>query len=321
MDGDYRKSIAGLPALATGLSGCASTGQAPVEDRSLPNSSRPRASASAAVKTQSAAWGTYRVQRGDTIYSIAFRHGARLSRARRNGTASTRRTRFIRVGNCGLHRPVPARNEPLQPRRRPRPLRLRRRRNRDPPSPSRARQLRPLPRRCRRLPRRRLLRRQLRRRQRPAHRPRPRRTPSPQLAMSPGAGPRTAAWSARLLAGDPIRQGIDIAGQPGAPVRAAADGTVVYSGNGLIGYGELIIVKHSPAFLSAYGHNRKRLVQEGDNVKARPDDRRDGLERREPQRAALRDSQATASRPTRSTSCRAAERHIRVRRRNADPAA
>jgi lipoprotein NlpD len=70
------------------------------------------------------------------------------------------------------------------------------------------------------------------------------------------------------VAGDPMRQGIDIAGQSGAPVRAAADGTVVYSGNGLIGYGELIIVKHNPAFLSAYGHNRKRLVQEGDRVKA-----------------------------------------------------
>jgi lipoprotein NlpD len=70
------------------------------------------------------------------------------------------------------------------------------------------------------------------------------------------------------LAGDPVRQGIDIAGASGAPVRAAADGTVVYSGNGLIGYGELIIVKHNAAFLSAYGHNRKRLVKEGDRVKS-----------------------------------------------------
>ncbi len=70
------------------------------------------------------------------------------------------------------------------------------------------------------------------------------------------------------MAGDPTRQGIDIAGKSGDPVRAAADGTVVYSGNGLIGYGELIIVKHSPAFLSAYGHNRKRLVKEGDRVSA-----------------------------------------------------
>ena len=53
-----------------------------------------------------------------------------------------------------------------------------------------------------------------------------------------------------------MKQGIDIAGKAGAPVKAAADGTVVYSGNGLIGYGELVIVKHSPGFLSAYGHNQ-----------------------------------------------------------------
>ena len=80
----------------------------------------------------------------------------------------------------------------------------------------------------------------------------------------PAAGPVVVTY----VAGDQTRQGIDIAGKAGDPVRAAADGTVVYSGNGLIGYGELIIVKHSPAFLSAYGHNRKRLVKEGDRVTA-----------------------------------------------------
>ncbi|HXS72771.1 MAG TPA: peptidoglycan DD-metalloendopeptidase family protein [Rhodanobacteraceae bacterium] len=62
--------------------------------------------------------------------------------------------------------------------------------------------------------------------------------------------------------------GLDIAGNAGDPVRAAADGVVVYSGNGLIGYGELIIIKHSDSYLSAYGHNRKRLVQEGEHVRA-----------------------------------------------------
>jgi len=70
------------------------------------------------------------------------------------------------------------------------------------------------------------------------------------------------------IAGDQTKQGIDIAGKSGDAVFAAADGTVVYSGNGLIGYGELIIIKHSPSFLSAYGHNSKRLVKEGDRVKA-----------------------------------------------------
>ena len=68
--------------------------------------------------------------------------------------------------------------------------------------------------------------------------------------------------------GNPTRQGIDIAGYAGVPVRAAADGTVVYSGSGLVGYGELIIIKHNDQWLSAYGHNRKRLVSEGGVVKA-----------------------------------------------------
>lgn len=68
--------------------------------------------------------------------------------------------------------------------------------------------------------------------------------------------------------GDPTRQGIDIAGKGGQPVRAAADGVVVYSGSGLVGYGELVIVKHNDQWLSAYGHNRARLVNEGQLVKA-----------------------------------------------------
>ena len=68
--------------------------------------------------------------------------------------------------------------------------------------------------------------------------------------------------------GDPTRQGVDIAGSSGQPVRAASDGVVVYSGSGLVGYGELVIVKHNEQWLSAYGHNRARLVNEGQVVKA-----------------------------------------------------
>jgi len=70
------------------------------------------------------------------------------------------------------------------------------------------------------------------------------------------------------VAGDQTRQGVDIAGKAGDPVTAAAEGNVVYSGNGLVGYGELIIIKHNDTFLSAYGHNRKRLVEEGQHVTA-----------------------------------------------------
>lgn len=63
------------------------------------------------------------------------------------------------------------------------------------------------------------------------------------------------------------KKGVDIKGQLGQPVIAAADGEVVYSGKGLIGYGNLIIVKHSSAYLSAYGHNRVLLIREGERVK------------------------------------------------------
>ncbi len=67
--------------------------------------------------------------------------------------------------------------------------------------------------------------------------------------------------------GDRTRQGVRIGVAEGAPVAAAADGTVVYSGSGLKGYGNLIIVKHNARYLSAYGFNRELLAREGDRVK------------------------------------------------------
>ncbi|MDX2419003.1 MAG: peptidoglycan DD-metalloendopeptidase family protein [Xanthomonadales bacterium] len=69
-----------------------------------------------------------------------------------------------------------------------------------------------------------------------------------------------------FVAGNPARNGLDIAGKEGQAITASSAGQVVYSGNGLIGYGELIIVKHSEKMLSAYAHNRVRLVKEGDQV-------------------------------------------------------
>jgi len=62
------------------------------------------------------------------------------------------------------------------------------------------------------------------------------------------------------------RKGIDIAGKLGQPIMASASGRVVYSGNGLRGYGKLIIIKHNSTYLSAYAHNEKILVKEGQKV-------------------------------------------------------
>lgn len=61
-------------------------------------------------------------------------------------------------------------------------------------------------------------------------------------------------------------KGIDIEAQSGDPVQAAADGEVVYSGNGLIGYGNLLIVKHDDLYLSAYANNASLQVTEGQKV-------------------------------------------------------
>jgi len=80
--------------------------------------------------------------------------------------------------------------------------------------------------------------------------------------------PTSGQIISRFVGGEPTRQGIGVAGNAGQAVVATADGEVVYSGSGLIGYGELIIVRHSDTFLSAYGHNRQRLVSEGQKVKA-----------------------------------------------------
>lgn len=65
----------------------------------------------------------------------------------------------------------------------------------------------------------------------------------------------------------PKNKGINIAGRLGEPVYAAASGMVVYSGDGLRSYGNLIIIKHNSSYLSAYAHNDRMLVKEGDAVR------------------------------------------------------
>ena len=102
----------------------------------------------------------------------------------------------------------------------------------------------------------------------------PTQTPPQSSGTAPAQSAVSWRWPAdgqlvsRYVEGDPTKQGIGVGGSAGQAVRAAGDGTVVYSGSGLVGYGELVIIKHDEQWLSAYGHNRKRLVGEGDRVKA-----------------------------------------------------
>ena len=90
-------------------------------------------------------------------------------------------------------------------------------------------------------------------------------TPRPR-----GRQPFRSIWPAQ---GEVIRsfdgktsKGIDIGNVPGTKVVAAAGGTVVYAGNGLRGYGNMLIVKHDSEYLTAYAHNRALLVKEGQSV-------------------------------------------------------
>ncbi|NWD50161.1 peptidoglycan DD-metalloendopeptidase family protein [Pseudomonas gingeri] len=94
-------------------------------------------------------------------------------------------------------------------------------------------------------------------------------TPTPP----PGPAPKGWAWPSngiligKFSSNGSLNKGIDIAGDLGQPVLAASDGSVVYAGSGLRGYGELVIIKHSDTYVSAYGHNRRLLVREGQQVK------------------------------------------------------
>lgn len=187
------------------------------------------------------AW--YRVERGDTLYSIAFRYGLdwrELASWNDVGSPYT-----IRPGQ-ELRMSAPPPSPPRQSV------------SSDAPAPD------PAP------------------SDNPPQRPEPK--PSPSVAEPAGASAApSASGSTRSVGGvawqwptkgrlarsfDPsdTRKGIGLAGTVGQDVLAAAAGQVVYSGTALIGYGELIIIKHSDKLLSAYGHNRRRLVGEGDRV-------------------------------------------------------
>ena len=97
-------------------------------------------------------------------------------------------------------------------------------------------------------------------------------TPAPVIA--PGSDDVDWAWpiqpvpKGKLIAMfTDANKGVDIAGGKGTPILASAPGKVVYSGAGLRGYGRLVIIKHNATWLSAYAHNEKILVAEGEEVK------------------------------------------------------
>lgn len=241
-----RTASAFLSVVVVVVAGCASTPPAPVEDRSLGGHQASRGSGSTRSDGD-----VYRVRRGDTLYSIAFRNGLDYRELARSNRIDPPFTIFpgqeIRLGGSP---PVRQENAASSPR----PVSSAPAASANPSTPAVVASSKPPPAPVK-----------------PAVASRPAPPPSADSAANSNLvwrWPAEGQVVATYVSGDQTRQGINIAGKSGDPVRATADGEVVYSGNGLIGYGELVIVKHDSTLLSAYGHNRRRLVQEGDKVKA-----------------------------------------------------
>ncbi|MGD9600579.1 MAG: peptidoglycan DD-metalloendopeptidase family protein [Gammaproteobacteria bacterium] len=247
-DGDHVLHIATAIATVVVLTGCASQPPAPIEQlptRTVSPASVPRAPRPAAPSPDAGV--TYRVQSGDTLYAIAWRLGVDFrSLARWNGIRDADR---IFVGQLLRTQPpttVQARRAPPAP---------------DPLQAGSGMAIRP-----------------------PSADTPSANPAKPTAGATPSAGPAEAPvrpapatptkhqwlWPAEGAAKRAVSAtgsiGLEIRGNRGQPVRAASNGQVVYAGSGLRGYGQLLIVKHDESFLSAYAHNDKLLVAEGQQV-------------------------------------------------------
>lgn len=207
------------------LTGCAGSHHAPVVDRYGGHA------------TVSGSRSVHVVARGDTLYSIAWRHGKDF---RQLAAANNIRPPYtiypgqqIRLDGASVAAKPPA------PVSKPAPA---------PQTGSRA----SAP---------------------SASHPAPAPAPAPaKPAVSAGViawqWPASGNLISRYVAGSVSAKGIVIGGNSGDPVRASAAGVVVYRGSGLTGYGNLLIIKHDDRWLSAYAHNERMLVSEGEKVKA-----------------------------------------------------
>lgn len=213
------------------LLGCSSSAKAPVGERGKPSPTNP---------------GTHRVSKGESLYSIAWKYGVDYKElAKWNGIKSPYIIHVNQIVRTESPAPVtrtPLKTESVTPV----------------PLPATTQKSKPI--------------------QKPvpapvAKKPAPR-TPPKKSAKTLSTGKPVWQWPAQgrvvrtFDARSAGKKGIAIAGKRNAPVRAAADGRVVYRGSGLVGYGRLIIVKHNNNYLSAYGHNQEFMIDEGDQVQA-----------------------------------------------------
>jgi lipoprotein NlpD len=246
--------------LSCALAACTVRGvrEAPIVDKSRPPTSASAAApatapAAAAPAQRAATNGTYVVQRGDTLYSIAVAFGQdyrdlarwnNLEDPTKLAVGQTLRvvppegeTPGVVVGVVAVNPSAPTETRPLEPTPLPVPSAA-------PPAAPTAPATEPVP--------------------------PPKPTPAPAKPAVAESG-LLWQWPAAGKVIEPFAEGrskgIGIAGAEGDPVLAAGDGEVVYSGSGLRGYGNLVIIKHSDDFISAYAHNRQILVKQGQAVR------------------------------------------------------
>jgi lipoprotein NlpD len=217
--------------LLSALLGCGSSPPAPVEDRNR------RAAADSRL---------YTVQRGDTLYSIAFRYGLDYRGVAAANSIPGPYTIFPGQKIYLKEAPVPVATKASSSKSSSTPQRA---------STSAAKV---------------------------SKQPTPtvtKTSPTKSTTVAPAktpvySGRNVSAWrwptSGSVTRGysSSVHKGIDIGGKRGDSVVAVAEGKVVYAGTGIVGFGELLIVKHNELYLSAYGHNDRLLVGEGDLVKA-----------------------------------------------------
>jgi lipoprotein NlpD len=276
-----RLALAALVLLAL-LAGCTTRAPAPVDDRRPQAQAKPAAKPAAGAAAQP---GSYTVKRGDTLYSIALEHGVDYRElARWNGMDDPARIRVgqelrvsapeekpaagVQVGSVHQAgeveaRPIGAPAGAAAPiadgamKTSPKALRM----------PYSEQNLAAL--------------------SKPAATPVamvPAPSPAPPPSQAPAQAPAAAAapaveraadaidfiWPAkgRVVAGfsEPRNKGVDIAGNAGDPVYAAAAGRVIYVGQGIPGLGKFIVVRHENGFNTVYAHNRENLVKMDQNL-------------------------------------------------------
>ncbi|RTE66906.1 LysM peptidoglycan-binding domain-containing protein [Amphritea opalescens] len=228
------------------LSACGSNSRyTPIDERSIGGRQPVKV-----VSSQSP--GQYRVRRGDTLYSIAFRYGLDFKQlARRNNIGADYQIYPGQVLSLNGSAPRAAqRSSSVKPSQKPVAV-----------APTKT--TKPV-----------------------------KRTTTPKVVAAPvvatkkstststqkatkSTAARTLSWRwptsgqiiQRFSSKGKVNKGINFAGPKGAPVYAAEAGEVVYAGSGLLGYGNLVIIHHNQKFLSAYAHNSRILVKENDKVK------------------------------------------------------